>query len=905
MEADIASEGEEECGTLKLRSRNGETRNSPPHEAAAEAEAETGGEVESFVYLDRDEDTKSTGEITATKSSAGSLFIGEEKLGNNEMDFESKSCENQNAGNYSSPKHATRHAKGQCENGSAESDPAMDMSGAVVNGGLVNWNKTVVEMDVEKVLEEQDTHDLYCPNCNSCITKRVILRKRKQTLQDPQVDSKSEKTQLLLQPHMEASPDTTVANDPSHDTEPDVFRCLSCFNFFIPTATGFKLFPTFGRNNEGETLQSSLQAPVKNLNCISSILELLRGKITGNEPGNDTIHSDKEEIEQPLIQSQHLDESEALLNQTARTASMKGFHLPGRLSRVGDRIDDATKNSLPDKQSSLVLLMPGSSLHQEAQIGNGDKLVKEVEQNNSGKSTAQDTEGEKVPENIHVDDGKQVREDIEHIPPKDEVNALILSTPEGLLIGDGQLGTGGNFMCEPKEYVAGVDAGNNGAQIESNKVNSTYPGRTFSDENSNASLIPSAQLHRNLNINSTSEVKDPENKRLEDDKNIVILTIPEAFQHADAQVESGENLVEAPKRAVSGSETMQSDEKNGLSLLLPLPHPEEIWPDERNGAISADQNGHLLEKTRVAGGKLMDDPEAKPLEDENINLILSKPEALVSGERKYYSGEILEEATNNNLAGTVKPEMLVSSQSKENVPAMATPGLLLETHIDIGKQRVDGAIAREWDILKSIVYGGLIESILSLGLVSSAAGADATTLKIVGLGVANLISGLFVIVHNLRELKNDPHSSMDQGGKLDRYQATLGRRESFWLHATVAVLSYILFGLLPPVIYGFSFRKSDNKEYKLIAVAAASLLCITLLAVGKAHVQEASKRYVKTVLYYVGIGLMASGLSYVAGELLKNLLDKLGWFDSSTAAPVSSNLGFLEMKAMKSGWASH
>ena len=107
---------------------------------------------------------------------------------------------------------------------------------------------------------------------------------------------------------------------------------------------------------------------------------------------------------------------------------------------------------------------------------------------NAGKSTAQDTEGEKVillnpslylyetyqydkndeisliptgqvPENIHVDDGKQVREDIEHIPPKDEVNALILSTPEGLLIGDGQLGTGGNFMCEPKEYVAGMKQG--------------------------------------------------------------------------------------------------------------------------------------------------------------------------------------------------------------------------------------------------------------------------------------------------------------------------------------------------------------------------------------------------------------------------------------------------------------
>lgn len=34
---------------------------------------------------------------------------------------------------------------------------------------------------------------------------------------------------------------------------------------------------------------------------------------------------------------------------------------------------------------------------------------------------------------------------------------------------------------------------------------------------------------------------------------------------------------------------------------------------------------------------------------------------------------------------------------------------------------------REWDILKSIVYGGLIESTTSLAVVSSAAGAGAAT----------------------------------------------------------------------------------------------------------------------------------------------------------------------------------
>lgn len=36
------------------------------------------------------------------------------------------------------------------------------------------------EADVEEVLKKQNKHDLLCPNCNSCISRRVILRKRRQ-----------------------------------------------------------------------------------------------------------------------------------------------------------------------------------------------------------------------------------------------------------------------------------------------------------------------------------------------------------------------------------------------------------------------------------------------------------------------------------------------------------------------------------------------------------------------------------------------------------------------------------------------------------------------------------------------------------------------------------------------------
>lgn len=35
------------------------------------------------------------------------------------------------------------------------------------------------DLDVERVLQKQNTHDLYCPNCNSCITTRVVLHRRR------------------------------------------------------------------------------------------------------------------------------------------------------------------------------------------------------------------------------------------------------------------------------------------------------------------------------------------------------------------------------------------------------------------------------------------------------------------------------------------------------------------------------------------------------------------------------------------------------------------------------------------------------------------------------------------------------------------------------------------------------
>ncbi|KAK9944771.1 hypothetical protein M0R45_010321 [Rubus argutus] len=123
--------------------------------------------------------------------------------------------------------------------------------------------------------------------------------------------------------------------------------------------------------------------------------------------------------------------------------------------------------------------------------------------------------------------------------------------------------------------------------------------------------------------------------------------------------------------------------------------------------------------------------------------------------------------------------------------------------------------AKTFEILKSTVYGGLAEAIASVSIVTSAASAA----NILALALATCWGGLFIIGHNLWELKVDQSrvTSNETNEQVDR----------------------------------------SKKDLKLAAVAASSLICIILLAIGKAYIQNPPK-YIKTVLYYVVIGVGAA-----------------------------------------------
>lgn len=95
----------------------------------------------------------------------------------------------------------------------------------------------IAEPDVERVIQKQTTHDLYCPNCKSCITKRVVLRKRKRRTRIPdEYFKRNGEVGLKLGDVSAQSPGDQEGGVGIHDAqETDMFRCLSCFSFFIPT----------------------------------------------------------------------------------------------------------------------------------------------------------------------------------------------------------------------------------------------------------------------------------------------------------------------------------------------------------------------------------------------------------------------------------------------------------------------------------------------------------------------------------------------------------------------------------------------------------------------------------------------------------------------------------------------
>lgn len=333
------------------------------------------------------------------------------------------------------------------------------------------------------------------------------------------------------------------------------------------------------------------------------------------------------------------------------------------------------------------------------------------------------------------------------------------------------------------------------------------------------------------------------------------------------------NRTEEKNTQVSKQESSDSAHDNGEREI------EQGNDDMQN--VSIGTRGKIVDRNGVVGGVASKHP------DGGKGLGFSPPQgSILPGDWKIdvdkVPGSTMDFAVKSRPGATLltKPESAKMPEGNSSTSAGSSYGTDNVAGVESPRDIKETQGSKSVEILKSIVYGGLMESITSLSVVSSAAASDATTLNIIAIGLANLIGGLFILVHDLRDLKNDQCE-----GAVNKYQEQLGRRENFILHAIFAVLSFLVFGLIPPATYGFAFDKTNNKDMTIVAVAAASLLCIILLAIGKAYIQKPPKFYIylKTIVYYVSTAVLVSGVSYAVGDLIKKLLENFGWFNTPSA----------------------
>ncbi|XP_024995493.1 membrane protein of ER body-like protein isoform X2 [Cynara cardunculus var. scolymus] len=627
----------------------------------------------------------------------------------------------------------------------------------------------ITEFDVETVLKKQDTHDLYCPNCNSCITKRVILRKRKRRIPAPGEDAKRNKSETPIpsqvnvvssnsqaQNGSELSLDDVqppASNEYDHQIEPDVFRCLSCFSIFMPTGTGFKLFRMFGNKSDEENNQRSQKQVGVKKHWFSSIFASDKVDQSNNEG---VVKS----FDRENNVSSNLDELNVLRQETSSRTTDATMHLEGKAA--ADHI-------------------PSSSLHDP----NSQVLV------------------------------------------KDQVQSAPSSTQESVTI----------------------------EQVNAEESNNTNIGRIADTHD---------QLLTSYHIDSNAKSDYPG----------MFVVMPPANNNSN----NGEPT----------DDDISSLQHDGLRLVVP-PNVGSLIID--NSQMNQELDVTVQMNTSAESTNTMS--EERTVQN-NVEIHLEQPlkDVLTDKQIKVEELKKNESIEGKDTVITIDSKQLDPSSHQRSPGETGTSAL---QHVESGSQQGDATTltgGRSLEIVKSMVYGGLMESIASLSVVSSAAGANADTLNVLALGLANIFGGLFVISHDLWDLK----AERTRGSSEDRYQQLLGRRADFALHMVVCLLSYLVFGFLPPVVYGFSFRESNNRDLKLVMVAAASVICIMILAAGKAYVQN--KSYFKTIAYYVTFGFMVSGASYLFGDLIVKLLEKMGIFHSGSVVNLVSIHGMNSKPAL-------
>lgn len=109
-----------------------------------------------------------------------------------------------------------------------------------------------------------------------------------------------------------------------------------------------------------------------------------------------------------------------------------------------------------------------------------------------------------------------------------------------------------------------------------------------------------------------------------------------------------------------------------------------------------------------------------------------------------------------------------------------------------------------------------------------------------------------------------------------RFRESVG--PSFWVNGFLAIVSFLIFGALPPLMFGFTFRESNDHDYKMGATVIVSVIAVTLLGCGKVASKMTELSYKRTISTLILTGVAAAVAGFYTGEYISKLLDKYGIF---------------------------
>ncbi|KAJ6940678.1 hypothetical protein NC651_006724 [Populus alba x Populus x berolinensis] len=574
---------------------------------------------------------------------------------------------------------------------------------------------------------------------------------------------------------------TPIVDEYNGDRQPDVFRCLSCFCFFIPAGNGFKLFRVSSTENENEQVPPKISTT--NTNWFLSIFATHKRKTT-TEQGNAAVdHTQVCGMNQdtssgfPNNVSSSNGSDHSVMPHAERTTVKTGEHPEGSYSKPHQSGTESLNPStmeplLHDKSPQGINLNPNLTTRNGILADQNSPL-------------------------LSID---LPPVECSSIAGLDDMGGTSLKDGMGIVISSRETKFAETTLNSAREKSGDAAENSGGSSLNHAIVDTVqqlpYSSGSIEGLKENASLQP-----------WQGGVNPPEYS----------TSISLILEQSETRIEENFNMAKGNEKPLQNG---RASSTQGTSLPSQLYSKEGFINDAAlkyyevgKGALnSLSQGTSTPEKERInIGEDAVNSVKNKNIGNDVIVTIEKEP-------RKVGDSEIV-------CIDSVEPTSFLNSTNKTN---MGEPGA------GVGE-------SRQWEIIKSIVYGGLIESITSLSVVSSAAGAGAANLNIIALGLANLIRGLFIIGHNLVDLKNDRSNQVNE--QEDRYQETLGRRAGH---------------LFIPC----------NSIYFIIP-CGASLFCIILLAVGKTHVQRKQpKPYIRTALYFFSIGLMASGASYIAGDLI-------------------------------------